>query len=347
MSWNKLSDKVAEWHTSVISLMIHIIFVGLFSGVILYKAVEEPPEFTSESGFLMEDSTKPEAPSQPLGVMPAMPNVAQMAPAASLSAISTTSPAPSTFQVPVPNINVSSSANQFVANSAQALQNASRSLGSLSGMGSQLGRGGGTEGFFGQRMNPNAKRVAILLDYSGSMGGEFRAAMEEELEKFLAQLPRKTEILIIPWAGPAWLYTELASQISKKWRKAGDFDDFELVRGANLDRPKWTPIEPEKVPKILTQMRAQVAMPGGTDWRQPFRYAMRANPPPDTIYFMTDGQIKNAAGALKDIEESLSKAHTKPELICMWIENKAYLPNTLKTLAEKNGGRFTTVGVGD
>jgi len=174
-------------------------------------------------------------------------------------------------------------------------------IGGMSGGGFGAGSGGGTMGmggggaaipFFGLRIQTQSKRIALLLDYSGSMTGPFRAKMEQELEHFLKGLPQNTQVLIIPWAGPAWLYNQTGPQIASKWKMLnGEYDNFVLKPGEKLDPPAWISTNPESIKQIMKAMQGQVALSGGTDWRSPFRYAMEANPPPNLFYFMTDGQI--------------------------------------------------------
>ena len=86
-------------------------------------------------------------------------------------------------------------------------------FGASGGLGGGKGGGGGGAGFsnikfFGLRTQ--AKHIAFLVDYSGSMEGVFRKAMEVKLEESLKALPAGTKMLIIPWAGGAWLNNDVA-----------------------------------------------------------------------------------------------------------------------------------------
>ena len=217
-------------------------------------------------------------------------------------------------------------------------------MGFGNGMGSGMGGGGGGGmgiSFFGLRTS--AKRIAFLLDYSGSMDGAFRKAMERELEQALKKLPAGTQVLLIPWAGPAWLYNQTAPQIMSKWKKLDNYDNFVLT--GTLDPPVWVGINPTNVEEIMKGIHAQVAAPGGTDWRQPFRYVMQANPPPDVIFFMTDGQIppKTAGRALTAIDSALKKGMHVPQVNCLWIENTKEKSDDLKVIAKKYNGEFRAV----
>lgn len=229
-----------------------------------------------------------------------------------------------------------------------------------SGSGSGFGKGGGAAGgvgmaggglgikFFG--LQTNAKRIAFLLDYSGSMSGEIRKVMERELAQALKKLSPDTQVLVIPWAGPAWLYNETAPQIMSKWKKVDPddkegYDNFAMVAGAHLDPPPWISTGPSKVEEIMKGIRSQVAAQGGTDWRQPFRYAMEASPPPDVIIFMTDGQIpeKTARRSLSAIDISLKKGSRPPVVNCLWIKNPTHKSDHLQKLAQRYKGEFREV----
>jgi hypothetical protein len=213
--------------------------------------------------------------------------------------------------------------------------------------GSGLGRVGGMSriSFFG--MKTQAQRIAFLVDYSGSMEGPFRKEMEEELERSLKGLPPGTQILIIPWAGGAWRYNELATDIENKWEKIGaEYDNFVVRPGKKLTTPDWVAITPANITKLLKGVAEQKSWPGGTDWRSPFRYAMEATPPPDTIFFMTDGQIQNVERAFEGIDNVMKKTSRPPKVFSLWIPNKKFKPDHLKTLATKYGGEFREVKPG-
>lgn len=70
---------------------------------------------------------------------------------------------------------------------------------------------------------------------------------------------------------------------------------------------------------------------------------MEAKPAPDTIFFMTDGQIMDPARALQDIDQALKKAPSPPTVFALWIANNKHKSDTLKILAEKYKGEFREV----
>jgi hypothetical protein len=238
-----------------------------------------------------------------------------------------------------------------------ALNSASTRMTGAGGVGTGLGPsiggatasmgGGGAIPFFGLRTQ--AKRIAFLLDYSGSMEGAFRSKMEKELEHCLQGLPRGTQILIIPWAGPAWLVHQKATQVADKWKKLDNYDNYVIRDGEKLEVPQWISITPESVQETMKGLKAQQSAPGGTDWRSPFRYVMEATPGPDVIFFMTDGQIpeKTTQRALNAIDQALTKSSLHvPQVNCLWIYNTSpeNRPDTLKKLAKRYHGEFVEVG---
>jgi hypothetical protein len=53
-----------------ISLLIHIIFVAVFGGTVLFQAVQEPPDFEGDGGFVTGGGEQVAAPAQPVQQMP-------------------------------------------------------------------------------------------------------------------------------------------------------------------------------------------------------------------------------------------------------------------------------------
>ncbi len=217
------------------------------------------------------------------------------------------------------------------------------------GGGSGGGRGPGFSNikFFG--LNAGGKNIAFLVDYSQSMSGPFRKAMEKKLEESLKTLPPGTKMLIIPWAGGAWLVNQRAPEIQKKdiWQKGSNYDDFKLKPGRKLDPPVWTSITPASIGQLMSDVRAQEDWPGGTDWLSPIKYAMEADPLPDAIFIMTDGQVvseDNVRKKLSQIAAVMARSQKKIPINALWIENNnpLYKPS-MQELAKKFGGEFKTI----
>jgi len=250
-------------------------------------------------------------------------------------------------KVALPDMPSMPTSNPVAASKAVGAGGVGVGFGPSVGGASAMAGGGSSIPFFGLKMQ--ARRIAFLLDYSGSMQGAFRSQMEKELEHCLQGLPQGSQILIIPWAGPAWLVNQKASEIASKWKMIDGYDNFTIRSGEKLDTPQWITISPESIKETMKALKAQQALPGGTDWRSPFRYVMEATPPPDVIFFMTDGQIpeKNALRALNAIDQAVKKNNLHvPQVNCLWIYNTSpeNRPDTLKKLAKRYKGEFVEVG---
>jgi len=70
---NRIVEKLGNSRDMVISFILHVILIAVFGGTILFKAVQEPPDFTSETQ-LVTPSTNIQKPEQNQAVIPDMPN---------------------------------------------------------------------------------------------------------------------------------------------------------------------------------------------------------------------------------------------------------------------------------
>ncbi|HVQ20025.1 MAG TPA: hypothetical protein VMS23_03155, partial [Terrimicrobiaceae bacterium] len=82
----KLLDKFSTSRDFTISFALHAILIALFGGTVLYRAVQEPPDFEGETGgFVQANQTAALPPSQSAPPQETTFNVAAAAPAASSS----------------------------------------------------------------------------------------------------------------------------------------------------------------------------------------------------------------------------------------------------------------------
>ena len=217
---------------------------------------------------------------------------------------------------------------------------------SMSAMGSGAGSGGGGAGgvpFFGLRLQ--AKRIAFLLDYSATMGGPFKVTLEDELERSLKALPQGTEVLLMLWAGPAWLYDQTAAQVQKDWKSINGFI-WERVGREKTKTPTWVKMDSGSVSNMMKHLRNQKVV-FGTNWRGAFDYLSEVKPAPDVICFITDAQDEPRfhEETKRIVERSLAKfAPAKPVINCFWIRNREFSSDVLKELARRHGGKVTDVG---
>ncbi len=337
-SWK---EKFTHFGYFFAALLLHLILFIMVATIVIFHASAPPTEPVFRQIHIAVPPPPP-APPPPAGSTAATPTEPQ-----------------TEFVPPTAPRNVISNAQStsFQVDTSKVMAHALTQLNLPAPQSTGLSQGGGdlnhasgssaTIDFFG--VHTGGKRIAFLLDYSGSMEGTFRTTMEKQLEKTLDSLPDGTQVILICWAGPAWLYNQTAPQIAGKWKKIGGYDDFTTVPDVTLDPPQWIQTSPTSVAEIMKGIKAQVSDPGGTDWRQPFRYAMRADPPPDVIFFLTDGQIPpgNTGRALDAISVAMNKADTPPQINCLWIENKSEKSTTMEILAQKYNGEFRKVSAKD
>jgi hypothetical protein len=216
------------------------------------------------------------------------------------------------------------------------------------GSGRGVGSGFSNINFFGFRSN--GRHLAFLVDYSQSMSGPFRQAMERKLEASLKELPPGTQMLIIPWAGGAWLHNQRAPQIKARgiWIKGSNYDDFRIAPGKKLDPPVWTAINLGSIEGLVRGVKAQEDWPGGTDWLSPIAYALSARPLPDAIFIMSDGQVVSEANykrKLDQIEAVMKNSPKRVPINALWIENEnGMYRRAMRELASRFKGEFKVIG---
>jgi uncharacterized protein YegL len=349
-------DRILRSPYFFLALLLHLIALILASPIVMFQATLPLSTTAAVFNSEVEDEVPPPPP------MPPPPPEVSSAPASTQSEpsepptvtvpmLTTNEGLPDAFTVPNAEIGKGSASMTHLNLRGHGMGLSGNGTGPGPGLGQGTGGlgklpgGGGT--FFG--VPAKGKRIAFLLDYSGSMSGEFREAMEKQLLSALSSLPQDTKVLIICWAGPAWLIEQTAPEILKKWKKVNTYDNFEIVHGASLESPRWRTVDDGSVNQIISDLKKQVAAKGGTDWRQPFRYVMRADPQPDVIFFLTDGQIpaESTDRALTDITKEMNKALRAPQVNCLWIENKRNGTEPMQKLAKMYNGEFRKVSTKD
>ena len=235
------------------------------------------------------------------------------------------------------------------------------------GSGGGGGGGGGTT-FFGQESK--AERIAFVIDYSASMNAQNRVGiMKKELSDSLAKLAVGTEYQMIFFAGPVWVAgSEVLDPKAKdesevkgedgrtyKWVTSGGAHGWK-PRGAK-QTAKWLKI-PSGEGLIGNQKREAKAegkenlkrsqkivkntpLVWGTRWKYALEMALDMQPPPEVIYFMTDGS--SGSDALKTSKALGSSAKNKGITINCIAMMEPRAVEAMKELAKRSGGQFTLV----
>lgn len=273
-------------------------------------------------------------------VKPEMTPQVQRQPSAPSSAMARViaSSTPTTTAIPVPEVNVPDPSVEFGDGD---------DFGAGWGSGSGFGSGGGATTFFGQKAQ--GERFCYVIDYSASMGGEREDLMRKELSDSVKQLVEGMKYQMIFFAGPAWVGGDEVNSNKKvglitgadgkfEWKCSGSADGWKQVGKKQV--PQWQQVSKSGLRKSEKIIK-ETPLVWGTYWRPPLEMALTMDPPPQVIYFMTDGASGKTA---EDTARTIgAKAKAKGIVInCVALmEPRAH--DAMDELAKRTGGQFTVV----
>lgn len=212
------------------------------------------------------------------------------------------------------------------------------------------GTGGGEASFFKQKVS--AQRIAYVIDYSGSMTGQRDKLMRAELTKSISNLPGGIDYQLIFFAGPTWIAgdkvtlagsnkvgtvihkgktIEWSGQGAHNWKPVG-----------NLPRAEWLQGSRSNIKKSL-EIIASEKLIYGTAWGPALNLALDMNPPPQFIFFMTDGDA--GASSMRVAEDAAKKAKSRNVKINTVAMMQPKAEKQMALLAERTGGKFSTISV--
>ncbi|MBK1882199.1 VWA domain-containing protein [Luteolibacter pohnpeiensis] len=238
-----------------------------------------------------------------------------------------------------------------------------RGFGSGAGNGSGIGIGNkglsdstlaGKASFFEQKVS--ADRVVFVIDYSGSMNGERSKLMRSELSKSVSALSPLMKFQLIFFAGPTWIAGDQVKMIKindsdKSPRRAEVTTSKRTYQWENVGKgvwepdrriptPPWRMVDADSIHNAVDQIKSTPFQYGGY-WVAPLELALAMDPPPDQIFFMTDGASSdNTRDAMRDVIRHAKSRKTKINTIAM-MEPEA--EEGMKALAHATGGMFTIV----
>ena len=164
------------------------------------------------------------------------------------------------------------------------------------------------------------RRFCIIADNSGSMGGAKIADLKKQLLKTLSELDRQGEFYIF-------------------------FFNFGTTA---MPHPTWLKAGAPETDRIRTWIESRTAG-GGTLPEPAFEAAFKLSPPPDVIFFMTDGLIPATVPArVVALNKSTPKVIVNTIMFTQPGKGK-FIPkggilreeDALKRIAEQSGGTFT------
>ncbi|MGJ8641847.1 MAG: vWA domain-containing protein [Luteolibacter sp.] len=213
------------------------------------------------------------------------------------------------------------------------------------GDGTDFGSGGGAS-FFNQKVK--ASRIVYVIDYSRSMTRLGRnELMREELTKSVKGISPGTQYQLIFFSGPYWvagdelkLVNQYANSIKGQNGKTYDWKGGKGNGRSDMERykPDWLPMSESNVKKSIKDIK-DTPLSLGTKWGPPIEMAMRMDPAPQLIFFMTDG----LGGSVGDVEDLAKEAKKKGIIINTISLIEPAAEEAMFNLASKTGGVATLV----
>ena len=318
--------------TSLVIAILMVVLVAVVLALFLLPSfrIEVPPIVaysaeTKEEEVMERPEVTPQVQRQPAAPSSAMAKV-----------IATSVPTPTS--VPVPDTETPDPSVEFGDGD---------DFGEGWGEGSGPGFGGGTS-FFG--VPSRAERIAYVIDYSASMRGQGREAlMRKELISSVDKIAHKTNYALIFFAGPAWVAGDEVDWTKKKaivtgkgrrkyeWKSPGTAHEWDQV--GKKEPVEWlsaTQGQLSKSRKVIKETR----LVWGTRWDNPLQMALDMDPPPQVIYFMTDGVAKGSDRWAREIGARAKSRGVKINCVAM-MQPKAH--DAMEDLAKRTDGHFTIV----
>jgi hypothetical protein len=210
----------------------------------------------------------------------------------------------------------------------------------------QVAGGGVGPGIFTIDNMLPAGRIAYVLDFSVTMAGEKDAMMRSELTKALKALPTTTRYSVICFSGPVWLPgDEVNGGTVISGGKTYRWDSKSLWqwthRGPKMEVP-WLDAKPSEVKRTLSLVD-DVKTISGTDWEAPLEMAIAMDPPPDVVFFMTDGMMEQR-DMMRLTRSIAAKAKARQVTINTVSMMEPGAEEPLADLAKRTGGSFTIIG---
>lgn len=335
--------KEARRRQTVTGLVVALIIHGLLGlGLALFALPLLPPK---EPSLIVAAPTIPSTTPHPERTV--TPLASPERPAAPSSAANAVVTANRVTPVAVPQI-------EEMADMAVLGINLGEGVGFGAGLGSGAGLGLGSTTFFGNQSDGN--RIAFVVDVSASMSNDQFTLMKAELTRSLMGLSPGTRYQVIFFSGPVWFAGQRVNREGRHravidgprgkklvWESAdGSADGFRFADGQQpLPAEPWRTASPGSIRQTTRDVDA-VGKSFGTSWHMPLQMALSMDPKPDVIYFMTDGAVRDAATAVKDISQWNRRGGKKAKIFTTaMMEPKA--AEQLYELARKNGGSFSKV----
>lgn len=205
-------------------------------------------------------------------------------------------------------------------------------------------------------VGPSVSRVAFVVDVSRSLTPDQFAISKSELIHGLKSLERDTQYQVLFFSGPVWF-------AHQRLVEGGERDQDVLIRDGATDHrwlcefgahryekgneslptSEWRTASEKNLAATLLDID-EVGKSDGTTWHLPMMMALQLEPPPQRIFFMTDGEIPRQSEIARDLAE-MSGERGGPEIHTISLMVPGASP-ALYHLAKKSGGSHSLVIAG-
>ncbi|MEM9079545.1 MAG: hypothetical protein AAGC74_02505 [Verrucomicrobiota bacterium] len=331
-------QKARATFSSLIIALLAIVLFGLGMGYVLVRGISlEQPSVVAYKSVVQDESQ--------LDVKQLTPTLQRKpsAPSSSTARVIASQSLSSTA-IPVPDVETPIESLEFGDGD---------DFGAGWGSGDSSATAGGSMTFFGQEAV--AERVAFVIDYSASMYQDDRVGiMKDELSRSIRDLNTGIQYQMIFFAGPVWVAGgEIADPKARKanvvtdpvtgstyqWRTQGESFSAWKPRGAK-QKAQWLTLDQKARNKSLKDIK-KTPLVLGTRWKYALEMALDMDPPPNVIFFMTDGSTgKEAMEVAESVGRKGKSRNIQINCVAM-MEPKAH--EAMKELAKRTGGDFTVV----
>lgn len=213
------------------------------------------------------------------------------------------------------------------------------------------GMGSGVS-FFGSRST--GRRFLFILDHSASMQVDQLDLRNRELKQALYKLPKGIQYQVILFGGgamfaePGWKGQDVDGgkkfEVTDPGRKKYTFsryrsaNDWEFEgRDEDLPRAKWIPVNRASIERTLSTLNTPTKFLG-TDWEIALKVGHLMRPPPDVIFFMSDGSGGNAPRPILE----LNQKYGRPVINTFAMQTTDGARQFFE-ISQKTGGEFVIV----
>ncbi|MCX6849996.1 MAG: hypothetical protein NTY98_13825 [Verrucomicrobia bacterium] len=216
------------------------------------------------------------------------------------------------------------------------------------GFGAGIGRGGKFS-FVGQ--TAVGSRVVFVVDLSSSMSQPLKGdgprttrfeLLKKELIKAVKQIPYGTAYQVLYFSDFAWPHNQVDSRNEEAlekyhWEiKAADYKQAKIPAFKYIQATQFTLQDSVDIIQRSDNNRIY------TNWGAGLLMALNANPKPDVIFFMTDGERKDEQGWI-DIVTTENKRKLPMSVIHTSVMAQVDAAFEIDALAKRNNGSFTVV----